>query len=94
MLQVTDTAAAVFRDILASEGVEGNAIRLTPQPAENGQTSISLQPVEGPGIEDASTEAKNVDVYVAPELAPALSDAVLDAEPLETGARFFVRDRA
>ncbi|HZD18259.1 MAG TPA: hypothetical protein VE669_08970 [Actinomycetota bacterium] len=90
MLQVTDSAASAFRDILAKEDVPGNAIRLAPEMQADGKGGISLQAISEPAPTDSPAEAPGVQVVVAPELAASLDDAVLDARPTEQGAEFFL----
>jgi Fe-S cluster assembly iron-binding protein IscA len=91
MLQVTNTAAVAFRDILDREGVSGNAIRIVPTMEGNGQVGITLQAVEQPAPEDAETSAEGVHVVVAPELAPSLDESILDARDTSQGPEFFLR---
>lgn len=91
MLQVTDTAASVFRRILEQDDVTGNAIRLAPTAQADGQTGISVQAIEKPGPADQDTQAEGVKVVVAPELAPSLDDAILDARPTDAGADLYLR---
>lgn len=91
MLQITDTAASAFRDILARDDVSGQAIRLVPERKSDGQAGISLEAIAEPAPADAVAEATGVRVVVAPELAPSLDDAVLDANPTDEGAEFFIR---
>lgn len=91
MLQVTDSAAAVFKDILADQGIDVSAIRLT-QP-EDGDTTggFEIMAVAQPGQQDVAALSDGVDVYVAPELAPELDHLVLDADRTDEGPAFFVR---
>jgi Fe-S cluster assembly iron-binding protein IscA len=91
MLKITDTAASAFRDILAQDDVKGRAIRLVPERKSDGQGGISLEAVDGPAPADAQAQARGVSVAVAPELAPTLDDAVLDAKPTQQGTEFFIR---
>lgn len=91
MLQITDTAASVFREILAQEDVPGNAIRIASETQEGGREGISLLAIDEPAPTDAPAEAPGVRVVVAPELADSLEDAVLDARPSEQGPEFFLR---
>ena len=93
MLQITDTAASAFREILAQEDVPGQAIRLVPERKSDGQAGISLEAIDEPAPADAQAEAKGVRVVVSPELAPKLDDAVLDANPTEQGTEFFIRQQ-
>jgi len=90
MLQITETAASVFRDLLAKEDVPGTAIRLAPEIQEDGRGGISLQAIDQPAPTDAPAQAPGVQVVVAAELAESLEDAILDARETETGAEFFL----
>jgi Fe-S cluster assembly iron-binding protein IscA len=90
MLQVTESAAFAFRSILQREDVPGNAIRLAPTMENDGQVGITLQAVDQPGPDDAATSAERVEVVVAPELAQALDESVLDAKQSEDGSSQFV----
>lgn len=94
MLQVTDTAASVFQDILSKDDVHGSAIRLAPTIQADGQGGITIEAIEQPSPADAATQAEGVQVVVASELAPSLEDAVLDARKTEQGAEFFLRPQA
>jgi len=94
MLQITDMAASAFRDILAQDEVQGQAIRLVPEMRSDGQSGISLEAIEEPAPADAQAEARDVRVVVAPELASTLDDAVLDAKPTQQGPEFFIRSQS
>jgi Fe-S cluster assembly iron-binding protein IscA len=93
MLQITDTAASAFRDILAREEVRAQAIRLVPGTRTNGRSGISLEAINEPAPADAEARAQGVRVVVAEELASTLDDAVLDAKPTEQGTEFFIRSQ-
>ena len=93
MLQITDTAASAFRDILAREEASGQTIRLVPETRTNGQGGITLEAINEPAPADADAQAQGVRVVVARELAPKLDDAVLDAKPTEQGTEFFIRSQ-
>lgn len=94
MLQVTDSAATAFRNLLNQEDVPGTAIRLAPTMQQDGQSGITLQAIDQPAPEDQATDAKDVQVVVAPELAPSLDEAVLDARPTDQGAEFYLRPQS
>lgn len=70
------------------------AIRIQASDTKDGQQAITFQPVEGPQAGDAATEASDLDVFVAPELADPLESAVLDARETPQGAQMFLRDQA
>jgi Fe-S cluster assembly iron-binding protein IscA len=94
MLFVTDQAAAMFRDILARNDVEGNAIRLTSEVGDDGAKRIAIMAIDAPDASDAPTQADGIDVFVAPELAPDLEDSILDTEGDAGGTRLIVRPAA
>jgi Fe-S cluster assembly iron-binding protein IscA len=77
-------AASAFRDILAQDEVQGQAIRLVPERTSDGKGAISLEAIDEPAPADAQAEARGVRVVVAQELASTLDDAVLDASRART----------
>jgi Fe-S cluster assembly iron-binding protein IscA len=91
MLQITDTAASAFRDILERKDVPGTAIRLVPEMTDEDQGNIALQAIEQPAPSDSHAQAEGVEVVVAPELADKLDDAILDAKVTAQGPEFFIR---
>jgi Fe-S cluster assembly iron-binding protein IscA len=93
MLQVTDAAVSVFKEILDREDVNGTAIRLAAVEQPTGGSEIALQAVDGPREGDAPTEAKGIDVFVAANLAAPLDTAVLDTEATDTGPKLVVLAR-
>ena len=93
MLQVTDAAVSVFKEILQREDVTGDAIRLAPVTQPTGESDIALQTVEGPREGDARTDAEDPEVFVAEDLAQPLDAAVLDVEDTAEGAQLVLRPR-
>jgi Fe-S cluster assembly iron-binding protein IscA len=91
MLQITQTAATVFRKILDQPNLDAGAIRLVPAGEQDGHGGISVEAIDQVAPSDAPVEAEGVTVVVAPELASALDDAVLDARETEEGADLFLR---
>jgi Fe-S cluster assembly iron-binding protein IscA len=94
MLQISPTAATVFRKILDQPDVDAGAIRLVRAGDPGGELSISIEAVEEPAVSDHPVQAEGVTVVMAPELAPALEDAVLDARETDGGADLFLRAQA
>ncbi|MGH2681950.1 MAG: hypothetical protein ACRDIX_01795 [Actinomycetota bacterium] len=91
MLQVTDAAVSVFREILQRGQTSGGAIRLAPVIGPTGESEVAIQTVEGPREGDATTEAEGLDVFVAEDLIQPLEAAVLDAEETEGRANLVLR---
>ena len=100
MLQVTDAAVSVLRsEVLhegesAHQGESATAVRLLPAVTDEGRQTITLQPVTGPEPGDAPTEAANLDVFVAPELAGPLDSGILDAEATPEGPELILREHS
>ncbi len=92
MLQVTDAAVSVFKEFLAS--TEGGAIRIEPVQGPGGETGITFTAVTQGRTGDAGAEATDLDVFVAPELASSLDDAILDARSTDRGPELFLRAQA
>ena len=90
MLQVTDSAATIFRGILAKENVDGSAIRIASTPsAQPGKAEIAFHAVDGPHTGDVQVPAPGIQLFVEPELADELDDAVLDATATQDGQASF-----
>jgi Fe-S cluster assembly iron-binding protein IscA len=92
MLEVTDAASSAFRTFLDRDDVNGNLIKLVAERSDDGETGIGVQPIDHPGPNDVATRSTGgVVVVLAPEIAPSLEGAVLDARQTDTGADLFVR---
>ena len=91
MLEVTEAASSAFRTFLDRDDVNGNAIKLVAERNPDGETGIGVQPIDHPGPNDVATRSTGVVVVLAPEIAPSLEGAVLDARQTDTGADLFVR---
>ena len=94
MLEVTRAATSAFRTFLDRTDVHGKAIKLVAERSPDGETGIGVEPIDRPGPDDIATRSTGVVVVLAPEIAPSLEDAVLDARKTNTGADLFVRARS
>ena len=100
MLQVTDAAVSVLKSEVLREGEPmqqrdpARAVRIRPAVTDDGRQTITLQPVTGPEPGDAPTEATDLDVFVAPELAGPLDSAVLDVEATPEGPEIILREQS
>jgi hypothetical protein len=100
MLQVTDAAVSVLKSEVLREGEPmqqgepATAVRIRPAVTDDGRQTLTLQPVTGPEPGDAPTEATDLDVFVAPELAGPLDSAVLDVEPTPEGPEIILREQS
>ena len=94
MLEITEAASSAFRTFLDRHDVQGNAIKLVAEHNPDGETGIGVETIDRPGPNDVATRSTGVVVVLAPEIAPSLEDAVLDARDTDTGADLFVRAQA
>ena len=91
MLEVTEAASSAFQTFLDREDVQGTVIKLVAEPSTDGETGIGVEPIDRPGPNDVPTRSPGVVVVLAPEIAPSLEGAVLDARKTDGGADLFVR---
>jgi len=100
MLQVTDAAVSVLKSAILHEGEPSQqpdpaiAVRIRPAAMDDGRQTLTLQPVMGPEPGDEPTEATDLDVFVAPELAGQLGSAILDVEPTPGGPEMVLREQS
>ena len=91
MLRLTDAAAEVIRDLLATQSVPpGGGLRISAAPPANGDEEplYELAVVIGPEESDAVVERDGVFVYLEPAAIAAFADKVLDAEQDEGSVSF------
>jgi hypothetical protein len=100
MLQVTDAAVTVLKSAVlvegepSQQGEPATAIRISSAAANDGRERFTLEPVTGPEPGDAPTEATDLDVFVAPEVAAPLDSAVLDVQATPEGPQVILRVRS
>jgi Fe-S cluster assembly iron-binding protein IscA len=86
MLQVTQPAAEVLSDVRSQQGVPDHfGVRVFAGQTNDGQQAIGLGFAETPADGDAVAESEGVTLYVAPELAEPLEEAVIDVESQPDG---------
>lgn len=84
MLQVTSTAATTLAAARAQNGLpEHFGVRISATGTNTNQAAYQFGFVEEAQEGDQIREAEGTRVFVAPEVAPSLDNAVLDVE--ETG---------
>lgn len=92
MLRVSENAAAALANARAAEGIpESYGVRVSGGQQPDGDIVISLSFVDAPEQADEVTEQAGTDVYVAPEVAPALSTAVMDVQADDDGLQLVFR---
>jgi len=100
MLRVTDAAVTVLKSSVLGIGEPlqqadpAPAVRIEPASAGNGRQALTVQPAMGPQPGDAPTEATDLDVFVAPELAEPLDSAILDVQATPDGPQMILLQRS
>jgi Fe-S cluster assembly iron-binding protein IscA len=93
MLQITDAAMGVLRDVRASSDAPDDAAARFALTTQEGQQGIgfmfSSDPVEG---DQKVADDGELEVYVAPELAEPLGTAVVDATDTDQGTELVLRE--
>ena len=93
MLTITPTAAQAIEAIVASEGEEAG-IRITQEPADDGQVGLALTVAPAPEAEDQVVVEEGARVFLPPDAAELLDDMALDAQIEGTSVGFKVREQA
>lgn len=89
MLKLTQTAAVALETIRQSEGIpEDHGTRLTAGQQSGGEVAIRLEFVEEVPEDDLVAEESGTEVFVDPEIADTLSDALLDVQDSDEGVAF------
>lgn len=92
MLQVSEQAAMALEAIRRSEEVPASHdTRLSPANDPSGDLAIRLEFVEEAQEEDQVAEQAGTEVYVDPQLAEPLSEAVMDVHDTDEGLAFVFR---
>ena len=92
MLKLSTQAAALLEKARESQGVpEHFGVRVYGEAAPQGGTSIGIAFTETPEQGDEVGEQEGTNVFVAPEVAEPLSEALLDAEESPEGVRLTLK---
>lgn len=94
MLQVTQAAATILKEVRDRTGAGSNAgvrLKSAGQSGQNNEKLIGLDFTNEPEAGDQTIEQEDLKVYVASELVDALSASVLDAETTEQGTQLLFR---
>ncbi len=79
MLTMTHPAATMLTDVRSQQGIPDDAL-LRVAPATDGEQGIALGFVDAPMDGDQTADAHGLAFCVAPEVADALSAAMLDVQ--------------
>lgn len=92
MLQVSDPAVAVLEEARTAQDVPDTfGVRISGQATQSGQLEVLLGFSEEPSENDEVTEQAGTRIFIAPDIAEPLSDAVLDLEDTPAGSQLTIR---
>lgn len=95
MVEITPEAADLLNEVRVAEGVpETFALRFSSQPDANGEPAVGIGLASAPEVTDEVVRTPTMPVYVAPEVAGELENAVLDVETDASSERFVIRSDA
>ena len=92
MIEVTQGATNLVNELRAAQGIpDSYGLRFYSQAAADGAAAVGIAFAQGPVEGDQIITEKALPVYVAPEVAHELGDAVLDVEGEPEPQRFVIR---
>jgi Fe-S cluster assembly iron-binding protein IscA len=92
MIEVTQGATNLVKDLRAAQGIpESYGLRFYAETSVDGASAVGIAFASGPVEGDQVVGEPVLPVYVAPEVAPELGDAVLDVEGEPVPQRFVIR---
>lgn len=92
MLQITQEATGVVQEMRAQRGIPDEyGLRVYSDNTDDGQQAIRLGFADEPFEGDQVTEAEAARVFVAPDLADALADIVIDVDQAGEETRLVLR---
>lgn len=91
MLKLSRDAARILSDARTEASVPGSyGLRIFAEPTADG-SNLAVAFAPGPERGDQVTEQDGMPVFVAPDVAKPLDDAVLDVEQTDTGVSLVIK---
>lgn len=92
MVQITQEATGVVQTMREQRGIPDDyGLRVYSDNTDDGQQAIRLGFADEPFEGDQVTEAESARVFVAPDLADALADVVIDVDEAGEETRLVLR---
>jgi Fe-S cluster assembly iron-binding protein IscA len=92
MIDVTQGATNLVNELRAAQGIpDSYGLRFYGETGADGAAAVGIAFASGPVEGDQVVGERVLPVYVAPEVAPELGDAVLDVEGEPEPQRFVIR---
>lgn len=92
MIQLTDPAASVLQEARDDQDLPDDyGVRISAQPDDEGELRVGLAFSEGPEDDDEIIEGGDLELYVSPEVAEALSESVLAVGEVDGSEQLVIR---
>lgn len=95
MLEMTNRAATLLTELRRNSEIPDEAgVRVYGESTPEGQASLAIGFTEQPAPGDQVTETNGIRLFVAPEVAAPLDNAVMDVTGENGGSQLIFRPRA
>ena len=92
MVEISQGATEVLTAFRSAEGIpESYGVRFYSETDREGEASVGIAFAQGPATGDEVIAAQELPVFIAPEVAQELGEAVLDVEGGPAEPRFVIR---
>jgi Fe-S cluster assembly iron-binding protein IscA len=92
MVEISQGATEVLTAVRSAEGIpESYGVRFYSEKDPDGASAVGIAFAQGPATGDEVIAAQELPVFIAPEVAQELGDAVLDIEGGAAAPRFVIR---
>jgi Fe-S cluster assembly iron-binding protein IscA len=92
MVEISRGATELLNAVRSAEGIpDSYGVRFYSEKDPAGGTAVGIAFAQGPRTGDEVSVAQELPVYIAPEVAPELGDAVLDVDAGSGPPRFVIR---
>ncbi|HEU5002351.1 MAG TPA: iron-sulfur cluster biosynthesis protein [Actinomycetota bacterium] len=91
MIQVSERATSVLNELREAQDIPGTyGVRFYQQVDEDGSAAVAISLAQAPAQGDQVVMERELPVFVAPDVAAEISEAVLDVEGEAPRQRFVI----
>jgi hypothetical protein len=92
MVEISQGATELLNAVRSAEGIpETYGVRFYSETDRNGASAVGIAFAQGPVTGDEVVVAKDIPVFIAPEVAQEVGDAVLDVDAGGGSPQFVIR---
>ena len=92
MVEISQGATELLTAVRSAEGIpESYGVRFYSEKDPDGASAVGIAFAQGPATGDEVVVAQDLPVFIAPEVANELGEAVLDIEGGAAAPRFVIR---